>query len=376
MTRRRTYLKTLRIGLLPPGLSHLLLGRWKAGFGYFGLFAVEVGLLLLAIQKQRFAWFAGPSTYWVSTVCWFVVLITLWILSALSLCRIAAEDESAGPSAEGYWSIVRRRLSRDPKGIIGLLLVLAVLHLALFSPFLASGDPLNMDFYNSLSAPSKLHPLGTDHLGRDVMDRIIYGSRVALGIGVVATMLNVLLGGLLGLIAGFFGGAPDVIIMRFLEITNAIPFLVLVLLVVSLWGSDVGILIAILGILGLWPARIIRSEILSIRESDFVLASRAVGASQLHLLFRQVLPNCVASLIVVATMNIGTNIITIASLSFLGFGVRPPMPSWGAMLKQAQDYINTVWWFAFFPGASIALTVFAFSLLGDSLRDVLDPRLK
>jgi len=336
--------------------------------------AVEIAILYVAIVRGRFAWFVGPSMYWFSTAAWFVTVAVVWILSARNLWRSLKEKTSG--RVEGYWDVVRRRLAHDAKGIIGLFIVFVVVHLALFSPFLASGDPLNMDFYNSLAKPSALHPLGTDNLGRDVLDRMIYGSRVALGIGVMATLLNVMFGGLLGLIAGFFGGVPDVIIMRFLEITNAIPFLVLVLLVISLWGSSVGILIAILGILGLWPARIIRSEILSIRESDFVLASRAVGASQFHLLFRQVLPNCLASLIVVATMNIGTNIITVASLSFLGFGVRPPMPSWGAMLKQAQDYINTAWWLAFFPGSSIAITVFAFSLLGDSLRDVLDPRLK
>lgn len=360
---------------LPPGWGHLLSGQWKTGLAFAGGFAIEVAIGILAAFRGRLAWITGDSTTWFSTVSWVVVLVLLWILAIVHLRSVRLVNERQG-SPEGYWHAVRRRLSRDPKGLVGLTIILIVLHLALYAPFLAAGDPLDMDFYHSLSGPSKIHPLGTDNLGRDVLDRLIYGSRVALGIGVLATMINVLFGGLLGLLSGYFGGVVDAVIMRFLEITNAIPFLVLVLLVVSLWGSSIGILIAILGILGLWPARIIRSEVILIRNADYVTASRALGASEGRLLFRHVLPNALASLLVVATMNIGTNIITVASLSFLGFGVRPPTPSWGAMLKQAQDFINTAWWMAFFPGVSIALTVFSFSLLGDSLRDVLDPRLK
>jgi peptide/nickel transport system permease protein len=359
---------------LPPGIGHILIGRWKVGLVFLASVATEMTILYLAIIRGRLAWFVGPAKYWFSTVAWFIIVGLIWIVSAVNLGH-SLKERVFGQS-EGYWHIVRRRLAKDAKGIMGSVIIFLVIHVALFSPFLASSDPLNMDFYNSLTEPSSFHPLGTDNLGRDVLDRIIYGSRVALGIGVVATLLNVMFGGLLGLLAGFLGGATDALIMRFLEITNAIPFLVLVLLVVSLWGSGVGILMVVLGILGLWPARIIRSEVISIRGADFVLASRAIGASCFHLVFTQILPNCLASLIVVATMNIGTNIITVASLSFLGFGVPPPTPSWGAMLKQAQDFISTAWWLAFFPGVSIALTVFSFSLLGDSLRDVLDPRLK
>jgi len=314
-------------------------------------------------------------TYWVSTCCLVVVSLLVWGGSAVHLWRAETRVRGKGTPA-GYWASVGKRLGRDSKGIVGLAVILIVIHTALFAPFLASGDPLNMDFYNSLSGPSELHPLGTDKLGRDVLDRLVYGSRVALGIGVMATLINVMFGGMLGLLAGYFGGVVDSTIMRFMEITNAVPFLVLVLLVVSLWGSSIGVLIGILGVLGLWPARIIRSEVLRLRNAEYVLASRAIGASEARLIFRHVLPNSLASLLVVATMNIGTNIITVASLSFLGFGVTPPTPSWGAMLKEAQDYMNTAWWLAFFPGICIATTVFSFSLLGDSLRDVLDPRLK
>lgn len=163
---------------------------------------------------------------------------------------------------------------------------------------------------------------------------------------------------------------------RVLEVINAIPFLVLALLVVSLFGSSVAMLILVLGVFGIDPARIIRSEVLSIRENDYVLAARALGVPTPRIIMRHVMPNAIASLIVVATMYIGVNIIIVAGLSFLGFGVRPPTPSWGSMLQEAQAYMRNAWWMAVFPGLCIVTTVFGFNILGDSLRDVLDPRLK
>jgi len=215
-----------------------------------------------------------------------------------------------------------------------------------------------------------------DNSGRDVLDRLIFGSRVALGIGGMATLLNMLFGGFLGLLGGFFRGVPDAVIMRFLEIINSIPFLVLALLIISMWGSSIPTLIVVLGVFGLGPARIIRSEVLSVREEDYILAARAIGAPTGRIILRHVLPNAIASLLVVATMSIGVNIIVVAGLSFLGFGIRPPIPSWGAMLHGAQEFMRTAWWMAVYPGLCIIITVFGFNILGDSLRDVLDPRLK
>ena len=248
--------------------------------------------------------------------------------------------------------------------------------IALFAPFYARGNGLSMDLVSFLGPPSAAHPLGQDNYGRDVLDRLIYGTRVALGIGAVATLLNIIFGGFLGLVGGYFRGVADAIIMRALEIINSIPFLVLVLLIVSLWGSSVITLILVLGIFGLQPARIIRSEVLSVREEDYVLAARAIGVPTYRILYRHVLPNAIATLLVVTSMYIGVNIIVVAGLSFLGFGVRPPTPSWGSMLQQAQDFMRTAWWMAVYPGLCIIITVFGFNILGDSLRDVLDPRLK
>jgi peptide/nickel transport system permease protein len=365
----------LALTLLMPGLGHLVRGfRGKATL-LFAFLAVQGATLGLAVSKHRLAWLAGPSKYWLSTCVMFVVLLGIWVFAQFDLWRSIRRMAEAS-SVLSYWQMAGRRFVRDPKGIVGLLIILCVLHVALFAPFFVREDPLKMDLVNFLAGPSAQHPLGQDNFGRDVLDRLIYGARVALGIGAVATLLNMLFGGALGLLSGYFRGVSDAVIMRLLEIINSIPFLVLALLVISLWGSSVVSLMLVLGIFGLGPARIIRSEVLSVRETDYVLSAKAVGTSTGRIILRYVLPNAIASLLVVTTMSIGVNIIVVAGLSFLGFGVRPPIPSWGAMLQQAQEFMRTAWWMAVYPGLCIIVTVFGFNILGDSLRDVLDPRLR
>jgi peptide/nickel transport system permease protein len=361
--------------LLCPGLGQIARGWWGKGTLFMALLAVQGATIGLAVSKHRFAWLAGSSKYWFSTTMMLIVLAGIWAWAFLDL-RHAIRRKGEESAVRTYWQMAAQRFSRDPKGIVGLLIILLVLHVALFAPFLACQDPLKMDLVNFLGAPSPEHLLGQDNFGRDVLDRLIYGARVALGIGAVATLLNMVFGGLLGLLGGYFRGMTDAVIMRILEIINAIPFLVLALLVISLWGSSVVSLMLILGIFGLGPARIIRSEVLSVREEDYVLSAKAIGVPTSRIILRYVLPNAIASLLVVTTMSIGVNIIVVAGLSFLGFGVRPPIPSWGAMLQQAQEFMRTAWWMAVYPGLCIIITVFGFNILGDSLRDVLDPRLK
>jgi len=371
-----TWRKTdLVLTLLLPGLGHLARGLRAKGMLFLGFLAVQGATLGLAVSKGRLAWLAGPSKYWFSTTVLLAFLVAVWALAQLDLWR-SIRRMAVGSSVLSYWQMAARRFSKDLKGIVGLLIILCVLHIALFAPFFVRQDPLKMDLVNFLAGPSIEHPLGQDNFGRDVLDRLIYGSRVALGIGAVATLLNMLFGGALGLLSGYFRGATDAVIMRLLEIINSIPFLVLALLVISLWGSSVVSLMLVLGIFGLGPARIIRSEVLSVRETDYVLSAKAIGAPTGRIIMRYVLPNAIASLLVVTTMSIGVNIIVVAGLSFLGFGVRPPIPSWGAMLQQAQEFMRTAWWMAVYPGLCIIVTVFGFNILGDSLRDVLDPRLR
>jgi peptide/nickel transport system permease protein len=369
-------LRDALLSVLLPGLGHAARGRWGKSLVFIGVLAVLGATMGLAVSKARLAWLAGPPEYWFSTTMLFVSLGIVWLWAILDLFYSARADMQ-GKSGYGYWQMATRRFVRDPKGIAGLLIIAFVVHIALFAPFFARNDPLNMDLMNFQGPPSAAHPLGQDNYGRDVLDRIIYGSRVALGIGAVATMLNMVLGGFLGLLGGYFRGVNDAIIMRVLEVINSIPFLVLALLVVSLW-RDGGILtlMLVLGIFGLQPARIIRSEVLSVRETDYILAAKAIGVPTMRIIMRYVLPNAIASLIVVTTMSIGVNIIVVAGLSFLGYGVPPPTPSWGAMLQEAQEFMRTAWWMAVYPGLCIVITVFGFNILGDSLRDVLDPRLK
>lgn len=369
------------LSLILPGSGHLLHGWWAKGFLIWGALAAQSLTLYLAVLRGRLAWFAysmskSPSEYWFSTSMLLLLFVIIWVYSLIDLRKLDQISQHEKSFARTYWQIVSQRFSKDLKGILGLLIILAVVYIALFAPFYARSNALRMDLVHFLAPPSSSHPLGTDNFGRDVLDRLIFGSRVALGIGGMATVLNMLFGGFLGLIGGFFRGVPDATIMRMLEIINSIPFLVLALLIISMWGSSIPTLIFTLGIFGLGPARIVRSEVLSVREEDYILAARAIGVPVGRVIFRHVLPNAIASLLVVTTMSIGVNIIVVAGLSFLGFGVRPPIPSWGAMLQQAQDYMQVAWWMAVYPGLCIILTVFGFNILGDSLRDVLDPRLK
>jgi len=373
-------LRDYLLSLLVPGLGHIVRGWWRKGLVFWVFLAIQGGVLYAAVLRGRLAWLAysaskRPSEYWFSTILLLLFFLILWLWAFFDIRRLARLS-NAETFVQGYWQIVARRFSKDAKGLVGLAIILAVCFVALFAPFLARGNSLSMDLVNFLNPPSLEHPLGLDNFGRDVMDRIIFGSRVALGIGAGATLLNMVFGGFLGLIGGYFRGVSDALIMRVLEVVNSIPFLVLVLLIVSLWEAGVVTLIIVLGIFGLQPARIIRSEVLSVREKDYILAARAVGVPTLRIIVRHVLPNAIASLLVVTTMMVGVNIIIVAGLSFLGFGVRPPMASWGAMLQQAQEFMRTAWWMAVYPGLCILVTVFGFNILGDSLRDVLDPRLK
>lgn len=363
------------LSVLLPGAGHFARGWWRKGFLFLLFLTVHGGILYLAVVRGRLAWLAGPSKYWFSTTILLLFFLALWAWAFLDLRRLVRLSRVTS-YAQGYWQIVGRRLARDAKGIVGLAIILTVCYVALFAPFLAGGDGVHMELHKMLTRPSPEYPLGMDNFGRDVLDRVIFGARVSLGIGAVATLIAMLLGGGLGLVSGYFRGAADAVIMRFLEMLNSIPFLVFVLLVVSLWGGSVPTLIIVLGIFDFAPARIIRSEVLSVREHDYITAARALGTPTWLIILRHVLPNSIASLLVVTTMTIGVNIIVVAGLSFLGFGVKPPTPDWGSMLQGAQEFMRTAWWMAVYPGVAIIITVFGFNILGDSLRDVLDPRLK
>ncbi|AQZ65770.1 ABC transporter permease [[Actinomadura] parvosata subsp. kistnae] len=267
-----------------------------------------------------------------------------------------------------------RRFRRRPMPMAGLVLVVAFVLLALLGP-LVTGDPAAQDYLATLAPPSGAHPMGTDDLGRDAFARIAHGAQVSLQAGVLSTLLAMVVGIPIGLVAGFYRRWLDPIVMRLVDVTLAFPFLVFAVGLAAIIGPSLKGVVLALGFSQL-PAiiRITRGEVLAVREMDYVAAAIADGAGDGHIIFRYVLPNCASPLIVQATVAIPAAIIGEATLSFLGLGVQPPTPSWGVMLTTAQQYLSDAPWLAIWPGLMIALATLGFNLLGDGLRDVLDPR--
>jgi len=270
-----------------------------------------------------------------------------------------------------------RDLGRNKLAILGAIIVMGIIITAIFAPYLAPNSFREQDLRARLSPPSSDYPLGTDALGRCVLSRIIFGSRIALTYGIVIVSISALLGITLGLIAGFFGSYADTIIMRLVDITLSFPVLVLALAIVSALGPGLYNVMVVLGIVG-WStyARLVRGQVLSVRETDYVVAARALGASNRRMILFHILPNVIGPAIVVATLHFPSALIAASALSFLGMGAQPPIPCWGAILADGRAYLRTAHWIATFPGIAIMLTVLGFNFIGDGLRDVLDPRLR
>ena len=294
-------------------------------------------------------------------------------------------SEAASPAAVADLRPVatpaRRRVSF--RAVFGISVLLLMGGAALAAPQIAPWDPGRQMLTKRLRPPAwqarglREHPLGTDHLGRDILSRILYGGRISLGVGLSAVTLSCLIGVTLGLLAGFHGGRTDGFIMRVVDVFLAIPYILLAMGVVFALGPSLLNVILVMAVTR-WVqfARIVRADVLSIREREFVSGARARGNRSMRLLLRHVLPNALTPIIVVATLELAFMIIYESALSFLGLGVQPPTPTWGWMLSDGRNYVATAWWLATFPGLAIMLTVLAVNLLGDWLRDTLDPRLK
>ncbi len=263
--------------------------------------------------------------------------------------------------------------------LAGFVLVAVFAACALLAPLLAPFDPVEFTDMSATGylAPSHAHPLGTDQYGRDVLSRLLYGARISLAIGFVAVGLAIGIGTRVGLVAGYAGGKLGGALMRFVDVMFAFPRLFLVLLVVALVRPSIWIVIAVLGATG-WmnTARLVRAEVLGIRERDYVRAAVALGLPARRILWRHVLPNALAPVVVSATLMIGQTILTESMLSYLGLGVQVPTPSWGTMIREGQAVFPGVWWLSAFPGLAITLTVVGYNLLGEGIRDALDPRLR
>jgi peptide/nickel transport system permease protein len=276
-----------------------------------------------------------------------------------------------------------RRLWRDRLAIVGAAAVAAIIGGAVLAPVLAPADPIRNRLGDRLTPPawasggSPAHLLGTDTLGRDVASRLLYGARVSLVVGFAAVLLSGIAGVALGLVAGYYRGRLDDVLMRLGDVQLAFPVLVLAIAVLAALGASLVNMILVLGLTG-WVnfARIARAETLSLRHREFVDAARALGAGDASIMARHIAPNVLPPLVVVATFSVARTVIAEASLSFLGLGIPPPAPSWGAMLDEGRNYLTTGWWLALFPGLAILLLVVGINLVGDWLRDLLDPRLE
>ena len=272
-----------------------------------------------------------------------------------------------------FWA----RFKRNRLAMTGLALVAGLFAVSLLAPWIAPYDPNFIDLKAVLMPPDGQHLLGTDPLGRDVLSRIIFGSQVSLKVGFVSVGLATLIGLLIGAVAGYYGGWVDQLLMRLVDLMLCFPAFFLILAVIALLEPSIWNIMAVIGLTGwMGVARLVRAEFLSLKEREFVVAARALGASDARLIWRHLLPNALAPVMVSATLGVAGAILTESALSFLGLGVQPPTPSWGNILTAGKDNIEIAWWLSFFPGLAILVTVMSYNLLGEGIREAIDPRLK
>lgn len=277
------------------------------------------------------------------------------------------------------WVEVWRRLKRNKMAVLGLVILIILVLLAVFADVIANYDNvvIKQNLAHRLQGPSAAHWLGTDEFGRDIFARLVHGTRVSLQVGIVAVGISIIIGGILGAVAGYYGGKLDNIIMRIMDIFLAVPSILLAIAIVSALGPSIINLMLAISISSVPSyARIVRASVLSIRDQEFIEAAKAIGASNTRIIFRHIIPNSLAPVIVQATLGVASAILSTAGLSFIGLGIQPPAPEWGSMLSGGRQYLRYAWWVTTFPGVAIMITILSLNLLGDGLRDALDPRLK
>jgi peptide/nickel transport system permease protein len=360
-----------------PGLGHFLSGAAARGMLLLISWGIFLGLLVLRFDRVLVLRRGAGIDDFLAAATVILALVLIWGYALYDLT--VGRARAAGVLRDSQWRIAVRHFRKSRLALAGLALIALLYLIALLAPLIAPYDPIAQEnvIATSYLPPSPLHWLGTDRFGRDVLTRILYGARISLAIGFVATAISVTLGTLLGAIAGYFGGKTDSAIMRFTDMVLAFPRLVLLIMIVALFSPSIAVIITVLG-LTQWPntTRIVRGDVLSLREREFIQAARALGLSGRRIILRHLIPNVLAPVIVTATLGIGNTIVLEAGLSFLGLGVQPPTPSWGNMVADGRDNLIGAWWVATFPGLIIVLTVLAFNLVGDGLRDALDPRLR
>lgn len=291
--------------------------------------------------------------------------------------KLETQNSKIETIKESPWRIFWKRFRKNKLALGGSIIIIALFVVSAFAPLIAPYDPGVYNIKKILYPPDKNHIMGTDEIGRDVFSRIIWGARVSLLVGFVAVGIATAIGIILGSLAGYYGGRVDSIIMRFVDVMLCFPTFFLILAVIAFWEPSIWKIMLVIGITGwMGVTRLVRAEFLTLKERDFVQAARIVGGTDLRIIFRHILPNSLASVLVNATLGISGAILTESALSFLGIGIQPPDPSWGNMLAAGKDSIEIAWWLSFFPGFAIFITVMGYNMLGEGIRDAIDPRLR
>ncbi len=273
------------------------------------------------------------------------------------------------------YAVLWQRLKRNHMALAGGSVVVLLFTVSILAPWIAPYDPNSINAWHVLAPPSWQHWFGTDELGRDVFSRVLYGSQISLKVGFVAIGIAVAIGTVVGLVSGFYSGIVDTFLMRLVDIMLCFPAFFLILAVITFLRPSIWYIMIVIGLTGwMGVARLVRAETLSIREMDYILAARCIGCSDVRIIFRHILPNAMSPVLVSATLGIAGAILTESALSFLGIGVQPPTASWGNILTSGKDYIEFAWWLSLFPGLAILITVLSYNLLGEGIRDALDPR--
>ena len=362
-----------------PGSAHILRGQrgWGLALG-------TTWVLLLALTILRWdrvtAVFRSPVLRidgLVADVTLALLLLAVWGGALYGIAVRQARPKKL--KGDSQWAVAARHFKKNRMAMAGLAVMVFLYLITLLTPLIAPFDPAAQGdiVATRYLGPSFTNLMGTDRFGRDIFSRVLYGARISLSIGFIAMGIGVTLGTVIGAVAGFFGGIIDTLLMRFTDMMLSFPRLILLIVIIAMFEPSIFMVVAVLGLTG-WMSvsRIVRGEVLSLREREFIQAARALGMSDGRIIFRHVIPNTLAPVIVYATLGIGNTILIEAGLSFLGLGVQPPTPSWGNMIAEGRDALINAWWIATFPGLAIVFTVICFNLLGDGLRDALDPRLR
>jgi len=332
--------------------------------------------IILLVNVLLLGCFSTQATTNTETIISYSLFVVLTLVLASLQFNLYRRQKIREQGIRTAWDLMWRKLKRNKSAMVGMWVVWTLCYVAILAPFIVPVDPYAMDWGALSLGPGVGHWLGTDEMGRDTLARAIYATRIAMGIGLMAVVLNSLLGTGLGLLAGYYGGKTDNFIMRLLEFWNSIPFILMAIALMAALGSGLFNLILVVSLTGILEfARIIRGDSQLLKKADYVNAARVMGIPDRQILKRHILPNCLAPIIVMATLRIGETILTIAGLSFLGLGIQPPMPSLGSMLANGQQFLYENITMSIVPGTVILLIVLAFNLFGDGLRDALDSRI-